>query len=1187
MKRKLKFLTILIVGIVGLFLCDTKILALTLLKEPQENVYTYRHGGTSHAFSGPFTYYSVNGKTTYCIEPGVDIIKEANLKETSGFSESPYDEEKNEKIQLIGYYGYDYPGHQTLKYRMATQALIWETVGDQVVEFWTEPSGAGTKYNIETEKENINKLVSEHNKVPSFSNSTKEIIIGESATFTDNNKVLDNFEVIPNKDVETDTSNNVLTVTPKGQGEFTIQLVKKSYTKDPTTIFVGIDEVTQKMAYFGYYNPLTISVKVNVKGIKVQLSKFDQGGTKTPRGDGTLEGAVYGVYKEDNTKIKEVTTGANGIVYFDLPTLGNYYVKEIKASRGYLVDSRKFSFTVQSSNLNPLVRVYESPIQKYIELYKYLSDGKTGEISPEENITFEFYLKSKMTLASTQKTDSKGHLKVLLPYGVYIVKQKDVVPGYEKVPDFEININENSPETITKILTNMKEVKEAYLKVIKIDKSTNKKVSLDDIKFKIKNKQTNQYVCQTSAYPQNKKICEFATKNGVFTTPLPLEYGTYILEEVENQLISGYLWNPESLEFTINEKSNFTNNELGKILEISFANEPVKGRVIIHKVGEIPLFQNNEITYLEEDLDKVQYGLYAANNIYSNDHTLIYHKNDLIGTYETKDGYITIDNLYLGNYYLQELSTKDGYIIDTQKHKFSLKYADQYTKIVTETVELKNEIIKGDLKIQKIDTITNTSLKDAKIAIYNYKDELVYEGTTNEDGEIILNNIPYGNYYLKEIEAPTGYLLNDQKYEFTIVNNKDVINLTLENTPILGSLVFTKIDKETDTPLKDCLIQIFDSNDNIIYEEKTNKDGIINIDNIRYGNYYLKEVEAPTGYVLDKQKYEFSIVNDKDVIDITLENTPIKGFLVFNKKDLETNTPLKDCLIQIFDSNDNLIYEEKTNEDGIININNLKYGNYYLKEVEAPLGYVLNNTIYKFSIVNDKDVINIEMTNQKIKGKLEFTKVDDNNNPLSDVLIAIYNANDELIYEGLTDKQGQIIIDSLEYGNYYLKEKKTLDGYLLNNNKIDFQIQKDGDTVKITMPNKIIYGTVKFTKTDKETGEFLNDAKMAIYDENNELIYEGITTQDGTLTIENLKVGNYYIKEIKAPDGYILDDRKIPFTINENNNLIEINMANEKIPEPPIIFKVPKTNKNINDIFYLIGILTLGIGICLMYGKKN
>ena len=272
----------------------------------------------------------MDNTTVYCIEPGVDITTHL-YNGAVGWVNSPYSSEVNRKIQLIGYYGYEYPGHHTLRYRMAAQALIWETTGGQIVEFWTEASGWGDYINIDYEKNEIMKLVNTHYQVPSFNNEYKTGVIGKDITFTDTTGVLSNYQIYNSNGATSSINGNTLTVVPNKVGEITVSLVRKSYTNNPTTIFVGIDERSQKMAYFGLDDPVVASVKMNVLGGRIEIVKTDvDTGTTTPSGEASLIGAVYGVYDLNDNLITTLTTDNNSYAISDyLPDLNVYYLKGV------------------------------------------------------------------------------------------------------------------------------------------------------------------------------------------------------------------------------------------------------------------------------------------------------------------------------------------------------------------------------------------------------------------------------------------------------------------------------------------------------------------------------------------------------------------------------------------------------------------------------------------------------------------------------------------------------------------------------------------------------------------------------------------------------------------------------------------------------------------------------------------
>ena len=377
-------------------------------------------------------------------------------------------------------------------------------------------------------------------------------------------------------------------------------------------------------------------------------------------------------------------------------------------------------------------------------------------MAPESNVTFAIYLKSTNKKVASITTDKDGFASIKLPYGTYIVKQVNTTANYEKVKDFEIVVNEKIDGDIVKNLTD--KILRAKLKVIKIDKDTNEVIKRANIKFKIYNVSKKEYVCQKT----DKVICEFTTNSdGILITPQPLIAGTYRLEEVD-QSIDGYLWNKESITFTIDENSKFINdNTLGVIFEVKFANKAVKGNVEINKLGENLDLTENGYIYNQVNLKNVKIGLYANEDIYNSVGILIYKKDSLIKELTTNDkGYAKVDNLYLGKYYLREISTVDNHVLDESKYEFELKYKDQYTPVINYKLVLKNHLPKGTLEFTKADFSTSDTLPNTLMEIYTDKDELVFRGKTDSNGKIVLPNLPVGKYYLKEVEAPNNYTLN-------------------------------------------------------------------------------------------------------------------------------------------------------------------------------------------------------------------------------------------------------------------------------------------------------------------------------------------------------------------------------------------------------------------------------------------
>ena len=318
----------------------------------------------------------------------------------------------------------------------------------------------------------------------------------------------------------------------------------------------------------------------------------------------------------------------------------------------------------------------------------------------------------------------------------------------------------------------IKIINKPLIRIIKIDAETKKVIKKSGIKFKIKNLDNNNYICENSE-------CTFETnEEGIVTTKNKFEQGNYQIEEV-SEYIDGYLVNNQPLTFTIGDDSNYIQENNDLYLEYKFENQPVKGNIKIIKKGEKPIFKENIIQYDEYYLDNVAFNLYANSDIYDGN-DLIYQNGEFINSTQTINGIATINDLYLGEYCLKEASTVDFHMINNEPHCFKIEQKNSHEN-ETITIELKNYLPKGTFDFTKIDEETNEPLSGAGISIYNDKNELLLTNKTNEFGKIVIDNLPIGRYYYVETNAPDGYIMNSQKNYFEIKENNQKISTNLVN----------------------------------------------------------------------------------------------------------------------------------------------------------------------------------------------------------------------------------------------------------------------------------------------------------------------------------------------------------------------------------------------------------------------
>ena len=852
------------------------------------NIYIRKHRSDGYIKyqQASFIRRSEDNAFVYCLQPYMDIdnnLPYYNIARSDYASVLNLTEEQWNRVVLLSYYGYKYDqngyDHSNNKWYAVTQVLIWRTVEPTSrIVFTDSLNGNELPNKFASEIAEMESLVSNHYTRPNFGNDEIVLPLGQSMTLTDSNNVLSNFKVSSTENVNASINGNTLTITATGIGKAKVNLVKnaKKYSAPPIVYY---SNHSQNVMRLGYYDPLPALYNLDVIGGRVEIYKLDSETKENyPQGNASLEGAIYGIYNTNNEKIGEIKTDSNGYGISDyLPSLGDFYLKEISASKGYTIDSNKYNFTLTKDNLLESIDVYEKVKDTNLTVFKVFANANTGILTPEPNVSFEIYLndcKPRLLLQSSSKllnennmcfvntitTDKNGYANIKLPYGKYTFKQITSTPNYEKVKDFYFIVGDDTESNTYRLISNAEIT--ARLKVIKVDKDTKEVIPRSGIKFKIKSLASNDYVCQTITYPKAETICEYKTDdNGVLITPYPLISGKYQLEEVD-QVIDGYLWNKESQEFEIGENSELiTDNKYGVLFETKFENQAVKGQVEINKKGEKFVINDGKYSYEEIPLENVKYGLYDE-------------ENNLVAEVITdKNGYAKIENIKLGKYILKEISTSGNHVIDTNEYKVELKYKDQYTPIISIKYDFKNKLSKGELDFTKSDFSTSDILPNTKIEIYLNDDEeiLIGEYVTDKDGKVVIKDLPAGHkYFILEKEAPEGYILNEEKMNFEIKENGEIVKSEMKNQKIKSILNIHKVDGNNN-PLAGVVIGIYDLNDKLLGEYTTDENGNIEVE-LEYGSYYYKEISTLENYVLNNDKNYFKVEKDGEVIESTLVN---------------------------------------------------------------------------------------------------------------------------------------------------------------------------------------------------------------------------------------------------------------------------------------------------------------------------
>lgn len=467
---------------------------------------------------------------------------------------------------------------------------------------------------------------------------------------------------------------------------------------------------------------------------------------------------------------------------------------------------------------------------------------------------------------------------------------------------------------------------------------------------------------------------------GVFRFTLP--YGTYTVKQLTTT--KGH----EKIEdFNVEVKVT------GEVVKKVISNAPITAKLRVVKIDA----ESKEVIKRAN----IKFKIFDIKNNEYVCQTITYPNKQTICVWETDEEgeFTTAYPLMTGTYRLEEVDqVVDGYLWNSQSHEFSI---DEESNLRTDSeygiifdTDFENQPVKGEIQIKKTGEVAELtengfefktdSLEGVKFGLYAQediiwndkviytKDTLVEEKTTDQDGNIVFDNLYLGKYYVKEIETLDNYVLDEKKYEAELVYKDQYTPVIVYSESILnilktGKLEFTKTDISESKTLPNTLIEIYTENDELVFSGRTDEEGKIVIDRLPQGKYYILEKEAPEGYKLNEEKMPFEIKENGEIIKSTMKDEDITGTLEFTKVDISTDEPLPNTLIEIYNAeNDELVFSGRTDENGNITIDKIKYGKYYILEKEAPEGYQLNSEKMYFEITEDGQVIKSVMKDEKI-----------------------------------------------------------------------------------------------------------------------------------------------------------------------------------------------------------------------------
>ena len=853
-----------------------------------------------------------------------------------------------------------------------------------------------------------------------------------------------------------------------------------------------------------------------LKKWNVSVTKTDAS-TGTAQGDGSLAGAQYGVYKGDEL-IDTYTTDANGQFTTGYYVCGNdWTIREIAPSEGYLLDTTVYpvgaeakNYTVELNSTN--LTVLETVKRGSIAIIKHSDNGDTQIETPEEGAEFCVYLKSAGSYDAAAESerdylicDENGFAQTKeMPYGLYTVHQVSGWDGRELMADFDVFISDNG-EVYRYLINNA--AFESFLKVIKVDAETGKTIPYAGAAFQIYNPD-GTLVKQTFTYPEVTEIDTFYTnEDGYLITPESLEYGTgYALVEVKAPY--GYVINSEPVYFDVTQDDSTQEGGI-TVIEVTKANTAQKGTIRIHKTGEVFATVHCDAdfyvpVYQEQGLPGAVFEITAAEDIYTMDGTLRYTAGEVVDTITTDDtGYAISKALYLGKFHVTEITAPAGMVINTEPHTVELVYAGQEVEIAETAASFTNKRQKVSVSMIKILEQNNDfhigmngEITAVTFGLYAAEELTAADGSTipadglleivsvNENGfAICKTDLHMGSYYLKETTTDGHYLTSDEAYPFTfeyagqdttVVEIQVNDGIAIYNRLIYGSIHGMKKD-DSGNALAGAVIGLFRddttefSADTAIVTTTSAEDGSFSFTQVPYGNWIIREIEAPSGYVLSDEPYSVTIDRDGTVIEVEITNTLILGAVQLTKVDAEyPDNKLTGAEFQVYrDSNSN---KELDKDDeslgtlteistGIYQIDKLEYGGYFVQETKAPDGFYLDSNAYYFEITQHGELEIVE--NEAGKGFINAAQVGS---------LRIIKTSSDGKVDGFsfrvigpngynkvftTNQNGEIVIEGLRIGDYTVSEvaNERSKNYVLPADK-DCTIF-EGATTKVEMHNEL------------------------------------------------------------------------------------------------------------------------------------
>ena len=980
--------------------------------------------------------------------------------------------------------------------------------------------------------------------------------------------------------------------------------------------------------------------EITITKIDIDTGNENRVDRKSHHGDASLKGAVYTLYAQNDiynkkgtikyfSKDEQIATftfneygkasvkitnsstpaeiGINGSTLTGLP-MGSYYSKETVVPNGYTQDTNIYTYTLSYKDSTTEVIKVNGTVKNTVQKAPF----EVIKVSTNNNTTAETIAGAEFTAILTKyvdfygsfdeakkhlnefakdeysifKTGDDGHgVSGLLAYGEYTVNETYTPSAeIETVEQFYVTIDRDSKTPIKELVENDLPF-EAYIKLQKQDKNTGKFVTYSNATFELYklNEDTNKWE-QVKCKVGNQYFTSWTTNNeGIARTETKLEAGNYKVTEIK--IPTGFIQIDGELTFKVDKRNSTLNydEDWDAWITVTIQNEQPKGNLKLNK--KINLREDIDTTMIKDiDFTKISFELVARENVIDYaDGSVIYEKGKVIGKYNLKeDGTLTVENLPMGKYYLKELTTIDGAVLDQTEYDVIFEQTDTTTKEYTVNLNIKNETT--CIEISKTDITGEKELPGAKLSILDEKGNVIDSWTSTDKAHTIEGLTVGKEYTLREDLAPLGYVKSTD-VKFRVENTNEIQKVTM-----IDKIVEMTKEDIGGKEVEGAELKVVDKDGKIVDSWISTNEAHRIKGLIEGESYTLYEDYAPDGYVISNE-VTFTVTTEKETQKVVMIDKTVEVL----KTDIDGNTIEGVTLSIISTKTKNIVDKwETTNEAH--KVNGLIEGQTYILREEKVIDGYVKATDIEFTVTSDKETQKIVMIDKVVEViKTDFIKGQE----IEGAELQVVAEDGNIIDEWVSTKEPHKIKGLEENKKYKLIEKTAPYGYELTE-EIEFTVTTDKETQKIEMKDMPILKTIKVIKADSETKETIKaNFKFGIYEdpECTKLIKELKSDKDsGTVSFEDLRYGTYYIKETEAPKGYQLSDKIVKIEISDKGTFADGELLEDKDSICTFTYYnklIPKVQTG-NEMNYailigsiIISLLEVTAGIVVLKRKKQ